>query len=462
MIGLRKSVSRRTAQKRKWVFHRFRMPAVPDVTSARLAMGEASAVQRNGGTLYAKSSVNCDFSNGYVTQGAGANIFYTSAGNMIKNLRSSEVKKIFCVRMAGRESYFMEASNGYVRLYDEAVSDFSVGLSVGSNARGELLRSVTGEEKYLLVGDTKGVFFLENESFENAPSNWTRIFCTCKNRLFMLLKNGNLAYSNPMTPWDFSESIDDGGYIQLPLANGAPIALAAVDEFVYIVFKYAIMRLCVKGRGRDFCLEEVFYSGDRIQGKSVCAIDDGIVFFARDGLWKVRGREIIPLCKGSSIYKPANVGLCNAAIFHGKYFIEYQSETNGKVSVAVDLDGENWSFCQELIALSKGFDTPLFVKGDKLYQLDDWALAGDDRAIFQSLRMDFGVRGKKILRRVECLGEGYVLMRIGRDGKEFEWRLNFVDGKATLDLDMRGEEFYVLFAISYGGVVRGLSFEVES
>ena len=431
MIGLEKEPIARSVKRKKVVFYRFAPYTSLDGGTVLGGTGGENTALHTGGTLCLKTSVNCDLSGGGLGQGVGAELAYTSAGNTVTNLLPSTITNIFCVRLKSMdgtsvfERYLVAFEDGYVRLYNESSAAFSMGMPVGKNACGVFLRAVDGEERYLIVGDDGARFLMSDEEFYPTGRNdLTNVFCVCKNRLFILLQDGRLAYADPTLPWDLTESIDDGGYIELPIALGAPIALTAVGEYVYIVFRRALMRLTVKGGGRDFCLEEIFYSGGKIVSGSVCGLSDGVAFWAHDGLWRVKGTNAQRFGEGIALYISAQDIRCNAAVCGEKYLLRYADENGEFVSVAVDLDGKSWSYCYDLLGLSEGFDAPVFVRAGNLYQLGGTALPADASCAAESVdnvaAIGFCRRGKfrckNLLRRAVYRAFRGVCMRKGDCG----------------------------------------------
>ena len=468
MIGLKKTPMEKSVKRKKVIFRRFASYANEGGTTVLGGVGGENAALYESGTLYAKRSENCDFSDDCLQQGAKAEILMTSAKNTVKNIPTDNVTNVFCVRMPGEdgtsifERYLIALNTGYVHLYDEATKSFSAKTLVGNYAQGTLIRAVSGVQAYLMIGNKKGTFIKSDEEFYPAVrANMTNVFCLCKNRLFVFCRDGKLVYSDPMNPLDMSVSIDNGGYITLPLALGNPVALTGVGEYVYVLFRRAIMRLKVQGSARDFYLEELPYAGGKIVGGSACAIDNGVIFLAHDGLWKVQGREMKRFCEAFTPNPYAQDIGCNAAICQGKYFLRYPTKNSIFLSVAVDLDGQSWSYCHDLVGLNVGFDTPVFVKNGTLYQLGGNALPDGEVALFESMDTDFGMRGKKTLRRLELLGEGSVTVKIYYDGRFVERDVEFVDGKAVLEIGVRGERFSFAFEIGHRSVLRGMGAELE-
>lgn len=468
MVGLEKNPMQKSVKRKKVVFRRFGSYMLADGSTVLGGTGGENTPLYSRGTLCAKRMENCDASESGLRQGVGLDVATTSANNTVRGLNPSIQKKVFCVRFRGRDGSVMERylivnTNGEVWLYNEQTSSLSKYAYVGSDACGALLRAATGEERFLIAGRNAGVFFTADDAFvPTGKTGLTSVFCVCKNRLFMLLKNGYIAYSDPLTPWDLTNSIDNGGYVKLPAEYGAPIALTAAGEYVYVIFRQVIMRLTVKGSGRDFCLEKIAYGGAKVLYGSVCALPDGVVFLAQDGVWTVRDREAKRLCEGLAVFTPSQEYESNAAVYRDKYFLRYYNENGAPVSLAINLDGGNWSYCFDLPMLSEGFDAPVFVNVQTLFRLGSAYLPGRVKSVFQSVDTDFGIRGRKTLRRLRFSGDGCVVAYIYCDGRSVKRIVEFSGGQASVDLCARGELFSFTFEIKQDTVLRSMSAELEA
>ena len=396
MIGLGKSLFNRSAKKKTVVFDRFAVThTLSNGAAAVGAAGGANAAVSKSETLCAKKVMNCDVTGNVLRQGVGAEFFLSRAKKTLTGIKSSLVKKILRVNLKVENStdvferFLVVCNDGYVRLYDEASRDFSVGYQLGANACGVLLRAENGEERYLISGENGARFFKTDEAFyPTGIKNTTQALCVCKNRLFIGQIGGRLLYSNPLIPWDFSESIHDGGYIQLPVVLGEPIYLTAVEEYVYVFYNHAILRLNVRGSGKDFRLEEVFYNGAKILMESICPIAGGVIFLAADGLWKLNGLKTEHFCKELIFNAYTKGNVCNAAICEGKYFLRYQRNDGLSRSVAVDLEEGTWYDCYNLVGLSKEANLPLFVKEEIVYQLGATTLPSGEKSLFESVDLE--------------------------------------------------------------------------
>ena len=469
MIGLKKEPINRSVKRKTVVFDRFFTENTISDGAAALGLtgGTNSSLLLNG-ALCAKTSSNCDFSGKALKPCVGAEIYYTTAGNSITTLQTDSVKNIFCVRLQGSdgmpfERYLFAWSNGYVRLYSEESRSFVLGVPVGDNVRGAYLRSVDGEERFLIVGSEKSMFFKSDEAFyPSGYSNLTSVLCVCKNRLFVVLQDGRLAYSDPSVPWDISESIDNGGYVKLPPAYGQPIELIAVGEYVYVFFLHAIMRLTVKGSAREFFLEESSYNGGKIIKGTICALSDGAVFLTNDGeLWTVKKKDAQTLCKDLSLYLKRQETGYRAAVYKGKYFLHYKNVKASVRSIVVDLDGGSWSNCFDLGALSTVEGAPLFVRSGTLYQLGSEVLLAGEPCTFESVETDFGMRGRKILRRVDLSGHGTITLKVYCDGQFTRHSVSLLEGRASVVLNARGENFSFHVEIGSRSYLRSMSVELE-
>ena len=83
-------------------------------------------------------------------------------------------------------------------------------------------------------------------------------------------------------------------------------------------------------------------------------------------------------------------------------------------------------------------------------------------AQFESVDTDFGCRGKKTLRRLTLAGKGNLTVEIVCDGRTSSHAITFVDGRATLDVNLRGQQFSFLIEIKHRAYLRSMSVEIET
>ncbi|MBE5747282.1 MAG: hypothetical protein E7352_03790 [Clostridiales bacterium] len=467
MIGLEKSAIERKSKRKTVVFDRFAAPYGSLGESAFGITGGEGGGLRSSETLYAKTMVNCDLSQGALRSGVGASVVTDGAG---KNVRVSEsnITKIFCVRFqggaqeGGKDFFAFLRGDGYLLYYDEETAELSAKGIMGNDTSCVFLRSIKGEERYLFVGSNNARFLSPTGVFGSAPfGEYIGVVCACKNRLFAVKKEGKLAYSSPTEPWTFRDDIDDSGYILLPSALGTPITLLAVGEYVYVFFKHAIKRLRVAGNARDFVLEDIVYSGGQIIKGSVCAVENGVIFLAKDGLWKAQGTDLQPIGRTLDIILDEGVEECQAAVCEGKYFFRYRTIGGLYQSFVAELDGKSWCFSYDLIGLSQGNGTAFFVRGGRLYRLGGSKFLVGGTPMFESVKTEFGVRGQKTLRRLEFSGVGTLQITVDCDGKKFTREASFAGGRAIIPITMRGNAFSFAMRLADQAIVTGVRADVE-
>ena len=469
MIGFNKQPIAKSVKRKKVVFNHFAPAYMADgVAELGVIGGDRTGLHTNK-TLCGKKSENCDFGKNLLRQGIGARLVHGSGGFSITNLTAENIVRSFNVRLkmadnsAVYERYLFACNDGYVRVYNEQMKAFEMGVVAGENVNGTLLRSVEGEEQFLLIGDEKAYYVTADGTFVSLGSTpLTGMLCTCKNRLFVMLKDGKLAYSNPMTPWDISESIDGGGRIEFPFAWGNPISLIGTQEYVYVFFERLIVRILVKGSGRDFCMEEIPYDGGKIVSGSPCGYADGVIFLAEEGLWKIKGLTAERFLKELYLDVSRTSPMCVAVVYNEKYFLRYINADCVVVNLEVGLDGLGWTNCFDMPCLSDNLDGPTFVQNSRLYQLESDVLLSNVYARFESVDCDFGWRGKKVLRRLTLAGKGSLAVEVFYDGKMTRYNITFVDGKATIDVGVRAKQFSFAIEIKTKSYLRSMGVEIEA
>ena len=469
MVGRAKKVVNKSVKRKTVIFNRFETAYSPSYKAAFAGvLGGENTALCDSVALCAKTSRNCDAAGGVLRQGTGAEVFVSALGNSLTKLAVAGLERVVAIRSRANntagfvERFFLTTASGMLYLYDEGAQTCVDLIEIGKDPHIELLRSASGAERCLIVSENDARFLDESGTVTPVGISGLRnAFCVCKNRLFIAQNGSKLLYSDPMTPWSLGENIDGCGCIRLPIGLGEAVNLVALDEYVYIFFARALMRLHVSGSGRDFELEEIAYNGAKVVYGSVCAVSDGVIFCTDDGLWKVQGRTVRRFAERLSLPLSSQDATCNAAVFGDKYFLRYLHRDGFMHSLAVALDGKDWDTCFDLAGLHKGFDAPLFVRNRVLYRLGG-ALPVGENSLFESVDMDFGVRGRKTLRYLELLGEGEIVLLVYADKRNMERKISFNGKSVRVPLDLRGESFAFRFVLKENAVVYGLRVEMES
>ena len=148
----------------------------------------------------------------------------------------------------------------------------------------------------------------------------------------------------------------------------------------------------------------------------------------------------------------------------GKYLLRYQDQDGADKSVVLYPDGEYGYYTTCFKGLGDYKGQTFCIYDNLLYNIgENVSMPSGETRYFHSLEQDFGIKGKKTLKALHFEGDVSLAVDIYVDGvrKIYKKFLAFEDGKATLNLDMRGEKFVVRFWAFTNASVRKMTAEVE-
>ena len=426
------------------------------------------------GILRIKKAQNCAFSNGTLQTGLAIEPCFSLAGNTVEKVNYSNAIAVWPLRFLQEDGITLKeqisvlSNTGFLYFYDETTKTLTNKIRPGDQTNAVYLRSPTGEQKWLFVGD-RGVWLMDEEfsiQKQTAIKDVSGALCVCKNRAFLGKKMGKVLYSSPLVPWDFGATIDDGGEIVLPLSAGTPVGLAAVEDYVYIFCLKEIYRLRVAGSARDFRLERIPYDGEEICCGSFGVVEKGVIFLSCGGLWKVTDKKVKRICSYLNVNPMSADNRCQCAVGEGSYFLRYRETMTQRKTLAVDTDGENGYDCRDMETIGNAFGKMVFLYNGMLYSFHK---KGENSAAIstftykcESEETDFGISGKKLLKKLTFYGEGAFTVGVYCDGKYHERTAVFEDGVAEVDFNARGERFSFVFILQNGCEIRQVSVTLET
>lgn len=422
--------------------------------------------------LFSRDSINCDCRDGALRAGIGIRPYQTpSKGNPVA-LEQASVSEVRSFRRLAEdgtavvEQLGVTAGDGNFYLYAEDGATVLAKLSVGTRAGAVTALSVAEPTAArLIVSGELGTYVMKFDGTEQTAlfEDTGRAICSCRNRVFVGGKGGVLYYSDPMTPWNFTESIDGAGKIRFLQDHGEIVALKRLGEDVYVFFERAILRMEVAGSAREFRLSTVPYNGCNIFGDSVGAAGEYLFFLATDGMYRTDGKTVKKICENLSI-KPNRAGqVCDQAVFDGKYVLRYKETSNKMRQLVIDADGESGYFSTVREGLCENGGVALCRYQGMVYKVEsDGLISTGDAARFHTVDMDFGNRGRKTLTKLRFEGEVGMRLLVECDGHSLQRTVAFSDGVAEVELCVRGEKFSFTFELYTGAVLRKMEAEVAT
>lgn len=426
------------------------------------------------GILCMKNGLNCSFKDGVLRTGSSLANYYSLLGNEFTSINYANVTTLFSVRFLAEDGVTVNekmailSQTGFLYFYNESTKTAASVGRPGTKTQAVYARSPDGEQKWIVAGE-RGVWTVASDFTLTKLKDITNsngAVCVCKNRVFLGQKTGKLLYSSPLAPWDFTETIDDGGKIELPLDVGTPIDLKTVDDYVYIFCPKAILRLRVAGSARDFELERLSYDGKETCCGSFAVSNGGIVFLARDGLWRAEGRTVEKVSAYLDVQPKEEDQRCQSAVSEGRYVVRYMTSSGTRKTLATDKNGENGYFCRDLESVATAFDKMIFLFSGKIYSFQDAGENADGLTIFsyqcESAETDFETEDNKLVKALAFRGKGEFTLGVYCDGKYREYPVVFENGGTTVKTGLRGKRFSFVFALQNGCEIRRMSATVET
>lgn len=444
-FGVRKKAFNGREKRKRVVFDRF----VSATDEARAATG----------TLYASESVNCDCGDGTIRSGIGLRS-YKINGTIVTALSSAKARKFFLADDAedldevGTAALYCLTESGVLYAYSTSTRKYERVTDLAENGK---CVSVADEEgkRYTIFSDNGGFYVktktdLERKTLENA----TTAICTCKDRVFIGVKPATVAYSDLCSPIDFTATKEWGGRARLAYGFGEIVAIVRFQNDALVFCERGVARIEVNGLATELKIEPLDYVGGEIYGDSAAVCGNCVFFLAADGAYRFDGKNFRRAAAELGIVPNPTVKECGYAICGGRYVLRYTDVDGTKRCVAIDADGKNGYYVSDREGLSQCGGVALCRSGSRVYALSEKGELGVGESYsFTTQATDFGVTGKKVLRKLRIEGEGSVNTYVYGDGSLVKNEMKyFVDGVAEIDVFARGEDFYFHFLL--GGETR--------
>ena len=418
-----------------------------------------------GGTLGAVDSMNCTSIDGILRAGVGLSIYYTANDDEVEYWYD-EPKSYYIFKDVeqGIECLGIMTAYGSGFYVDE--EELRIATFKNYFYYMKMYYSVNQDfENILLAVGYAGIYDYTNEEERKSDLKYIQASCMCKDRLYVVSQNHQLRYSMPLEYLSFNETLDDSGVLYLPTNYGVPKGMATFLDNVYVFYDYHIIELQAAGAARDFKMRELQYIGGMIIGDSMRVFADKLIFFAENGVYSFDGRTIRKVYERLKIFPHKSRGIFCSSVCDGKMLVRYVDNNMEDKTVALYPDGEYGYFTTVLKGVGEYKGKTFCLYKNKFYNVKDGEIlpSGEFR-YFRSVTQDFGVKGRKTLKKLHFEGEFSAHFDVYVDGvKKVDAAFaRFEDkNKLTFDLDLRGEEFSFVIYIASKAKLWRLTAEVE-
>ena len=158
----------------------------------------------------------------------------------------------------------------------------------------------------LTVSGAGGTWVLADHGFNSAVIFAERLFGVGAPK-----QPNRIYFSAQFLPYEFTEDIDKGGYIDVDPSYGRAQDMLILGDCIYVIWEYGITRLKAYGYQSEFVLSSCYKSTSRIlRGVRICA--NRMVFVAQDGIYSFDGGNIKSI--GEQIFSFVELGGCNEVV----------------------------------------------------------------------------------------------------------------------------------------------------
>lgn len=315
------------------------------------------------------------------------------------------------------------------------------------------------DDLMLFAGRGAGVYILSGSDGGQTVANALPIrdIRTYRERVFAVVDRERpcVWFSDAFDPYDWSVSLDAGGYIYTDGSAGKVLAIVPMSDFLFVVCEYGLYRLTAYSDQSSFTLKRISSDTGRIFAKSAVVCGDSLVFAAGDGVYGSDGYGVRKLTSRADKLL-ADAKDVSAVFWRGKYFACFDDGKSAPgggdgAMFALDLDSGN-------IDVSRGLDfaSPTVLRGEKDNRLlarskeDGAVLAANDRGGVYRKRfaywhiggIDLGLPcDKKRIVQIECRTSAPFTLGIVADGERHEYLFSPAIAKRLIGVAGREFEF---------------------
>lgn len=276
---------------------------------------------------------------------------------------------------------------------------YSIPICVNYNFAGEdvLILSFEKEGLYILNGTTL-------KRVESAPKITS--MCIHSERLFATTSDegSSLWFSDDFNPTNWSISLDEAGFIELPDERGKLLKVVSFLDYVYVFRSYGISRIYAFGDQTDFSVDNLYNNLGKIYANTVTECGGYIIFLTSSGLYRFNGIDAVKILP-----------------FYDKYLNGVDNEDakgvyyNGKLYLNVNMKFDNKKTEKVVLVYDVESKVPYIAKGLKLDDLE--LVSGEDYKVYGISNGKFAI--------------------INSDGKRFNRSLKKIweSGKSDFNLD---------------------------
>ncbi len=310
------------------------------LTKASISENEMLRSLSEVATLY-----NFDCSDGTLRSGIGIKEFEgnnklsLSEGEYPKNIYFYKRYDLFSKKCDDRLIIFtslgylyslpLNGEDELVKISNDAFTAPPVAISYNFFEEDVLILSFSEEGMYILNGN-------DLSKIEGAPKITS--MCIHSERLFATSQNEGTAlwFSDDFNPTNWSVSLDEAGYIELPDDRGKLLKVISFLDYVYVFREYGISRIYAYGDQSSFSVDNLYSSVGKIYSSTVTECGGYVIFLSSSGLYRFNGIEAQKILPFYDSYLLGVDNECAKGVFYnGKLYLKLNMKIKNKIENAV-------------------------------------------------------------------------------------------------------------------------------
>ena len=322
------------------------------------------------------------------------------------------------------------------------------------------------DDLMLFGGNGQGVFiFSGSEGGETvAGALPIRAICSYRERVFAVVETQRpcVWFSDTFDPYDWSVSLDAGGYIYTDGAAGKVQSIVQMGDHLFIVCEYGLYRLTAYAEQASFTLKRIGSDTGRIFANGVAVCNDALVFAAKDGIYGCDGYGVDKLTDRADKLLAKAKDL-SAVYWRGKYIAEFTDDgesvfrhdagQENNAMFSLDLDDGGIDIVRKpdvrgLTVLRGSADNALIARSTE----DGTVLAASEKSVpnvklayWHIGGVDFDLPcAKKRIVEIECRTSAPLTLGVVADGTKHEYAFSPAVSRRLIGVAGREFEFYIV------------------
>lgn len=321
---------------------------------------------------------NFDCGDGTLKQGVGISGYKIDGKEIIINDGVYPIKVFYYKRYDNSLKIYQDrlvvfASDNklyYITLKGKDVFHLLSGLTF-KNPPISINYNFSGEDVLILSFKDEGLYILNDLSLkrvDSAPKITS--MCIHSERLFATTEEegSSLWFSDDFNPTNWSVSLDEAGFIELPDERGKLLKVISFLDYVYVFRSYGISRIYAFGDQSDFTVDNLYNNLGKIYANTVTECGGYVIFLTSSGLYRFNGIDAVKILPYYDKYINGVENEDAKGIFYnGKLYLSLKMNLNGK-------------FEKVLLVYDIESKVPYIAKGLKIDDLE--LVSGEDYNVY--------------------------------------------------------------------------------